>query len=91
MGDAIFGGKKAAIEDLGSVCTGELPRLADGVEDLKRGGFVDGEVADGLVGSRSIGNIWSLGKHAHDGLRISFCKRFALGAVWSACTPTHNK
>lgn len=49
MRDTVLGWEEAAIEDFARVTAGEVPRLGDGVEDLKRCCTVDRKVVDRFV------------------------------------------
>lgn len=48
------------------------------MEDLKFGGTVNGEVVDGLVSDRVVGDVRGLGKHALDGFCVISCERLTL-------------
>ena len=80
MRNAVFGGEEVHVEYFASVAAGEVSRFGDGVEDLAGGCSVDGEVIDGFVEFRTMGDIWRLWEHCSDRLSVGPGKPFILEA-----------
>ncbi len=88
MRHTVFGWEEVAVENFAGVAAGEVARFGDWVEELERGGTVDGEIVDRFVGYGIIRDVGGRGEHGGDGSGVGGCEGFALGRARELVAPS---
>lgn len=83
MGDTLISGKEFGVKDSSGVGTSEMTRLGGWVEYLEASSFVNREIVDRFVITRTIlvGCVVGLREHGHNCFGVWFCQLFSLESV----------